>query len=57
LMLPKMLQDALQTAQTTHTVTNENPFDRIKKLKELLDLGAISIEEYEGKRKKLLEEI
>ena len=30
-------------------------FDKIKKLKELLDMGAISQEEYEAKKKQLLE--
>ncbi|MCC0665369.1 SHOCT domain-containing protein, partial [Clostridioides sp. ZZV15-6597] len=32
-----------------------DPLDRIKKLKELLDLGAITQEEYNKKKKELLE--
>ena len=35
----------------------EDPLEKLKKLKELYDMGAISPEEYEEKRKKLLEQI
>ncbi|WP_297548710.1 PH domain-containing protein [Thermococcus sp.] len=35
----------------------EDPVEKLKKLKELYDLGIISQEEYEEKRKKLLEEL
>lgn len=35
----------------------EDPLEKLKKLKELYDMGVISQEEYEEKRKKLLEEI
>jgi membrane protease subunit (stomatin/prohibitin family) len=56
-MLPKMLQDALQAGQGAQGGTKESPADRIKKLKELFDIGAISKEEYEEKKKKLLQEI
>jgi len=56
-MLPKMLQDAIQTGHGAQASTKESPADKIKKLKELFDIGAISKEEYEEKKKKLLEEI
>lgn len=35
----------------------EDPLEKLKKLKELYDMGVISPEEYEEKRKKLLEQI
>ncbi|AEK73549.1 hypothetical protein GQS_08275 [Thermococcus sp. 4557] len=35
----------------------EDPMEKLKKLKELYDMGVISAEEYEEKRKKLLEQI
>ena len=56
-MLPKMLQESIQGGQNIPGVAKESPADKIKKLKELLDIGAISKEEYEEKKKKLLEEI
>ncbi|EEB73924.2 PH domain-containing protein [Thermococcus sp. AM4] len=38
-------------------VEKEDPLEKLKKLKELYDMGVISQEEYEEKRKKLLEQI
>ncbi len=35
----------------------EDPLEKLKKLKELYDMGVITAEEYEEKRKKLLEQI
>ena len=35
----------------------EDPFDKLEKLKKLLDEGAIAQEEYEALRKKIMEEI
>jgi hypothetical protein len=35
----------------------EDPLEKLKKLKELYDMGVISQEEYEEKRKKLLEQV
>jgi TPP-dependent pyruvate/acetoin dehydrogenase alpha subunit len=48
---------AYQPAQAPVQVEKEDPMEKLKKLKELLDMGVISQEEYEEKRKKLLEEI
>ncbi|ASJ07949.1 hypothetical protein A3L11_01385 [Thermococcus siculi] len=39
------------------TAEKEDPLEKLKKLKELYDMGVISPEEYEEKRKKLLEQI
>ncbi|BAD86362.1 hypothetical protein, conserved [Thermococcus kodakarensis KOD1] len=46
---------AYQPAQVREE--KEDPLEKLKKLKELYDMGVISQEEYEEKRKKLLEEI
>jgi membrane protease subunit (stomatin/prohibitin family) len=55
-MLPQMLSGAMQSGygQGQQSVS---PMDKLKKLKELLDIGALSQEEYDNKRKKLLEKI
>ncbi|AIF68654.1 hypothetical protein PAP_01060 [Palaeococcus pacificus DY20341] len=39
------------------TAKTEDPLEKLKKLKELYDMGVITQEEYEEKRKKLLEQI
>ncbi|RSK28817.1 hypothetical protein EJF36_19125 [Bacillus sp. HMF5848] len=39
------------------TRSDHNPIQRIKELKELLDMGAISEKEFEKKKKELLEEV
>ncbi len=48
---------AYQPAQAPIQEVKEDPLEKLKKLKELYDMGVISQEEYEEKRKKLLEEI
>jgi len=53
MMLPHMMQNAVRADQG-QSVISESPFDKIKKLKELLDTGAISKDEYETKKKELL---
>ena len=53
-MLPQMLQNAVQSKEGQNTDISDSPFDKIKKLKELLDIGAISNEEFEMKKKELL---
>lgn len=49
--MPNMIQNAMQS-NTTESVT-----DKLKSLKELLDLGALSQEEFETKKKELLKQI
>lgn len=49
--LPNMIQQAMQTN------SSENVTDKLKSLKELLDLGALSQEEFETKKKELLKQI
>jgi membrane protease subunit (stomatin/prohibitin family) len=53
-MLPQMLQSAVRYDQGQIATPSDSPFDRIKKLKELLDIGAISKDEFELKKKELL---
>ena len=53
-MLPQMLQNAVRSDQGQTLSISDSPFERIKKLKELLDIGAISKEEFESKKKELL---
>ncbi|WP_062371507.1 PH domain-containing protein [Thermococcus guaymasensis] len=47
----------VQHPSTAPTQKEEDPLEKLKKLKELYDMGVITQEEYEEKRKKLLEEI
>ena len=53
-MLPQMLSGAMQDSGSEGvTIT---PMDKLKSLKELLDMGALSQEEYDSKKEKLLGE-
>lgn len=49
--MPNMIQNALQPN------TNESITDKLKNLKELLDLGALTQDEFENKKKELLKQI
>jgi membrane protease subunit (stomatin/prohibitin family) len=53
-MLPQMLQNAVRSDQGQSSGITDSPFDKIKKLKELLDIGAISQDEFDMKKKELL---
>jgi membrane protease subunit (stomatin/prohibitin family) len=53
-MLPQMLQNSIKAEQGSNGTPSDTPFDKIRKLKELLDIGAISTEEFEMKKKELL---
>ncbi|ACS34602.1 PH domain-containing protein [Thermococcus gammatolerans] len=55
---PKELVTRSMPARTQpQVIEKEDPLEKLKKLKELYDMGVISQEEYEEKRKKLLEQI
>ena len=43
--------------QSSKEETTKSPYDRLKGLKELLDLGAISQEEYASKRKSIIDQL
>ena len=53
-MLPQMLQNAVRSDQGQSSGIADSPFDKIKKLKELLNIGAISQDEFDMKKKELL---
>jgi membrane protease subunit (stomatin/prohibitin family) len=56
-MLPQMLEQSIQSESGQNILPSDPPFDKIRKLKELLDIGAISSEEFEIKKKELLGEL
>lgn len=53
-MLPQMLQNSMQAEKGSNGTPSDSPFEKIRKLKELLDIGAISNDEFEMKKKELL---
>ena len=55
-MLPQMISGAMQSGQGQGQQSS-SPLDKMKKLKELLDIGALTQEEYDKKKEKLMEEI
>ena len=54
---PAAPQATEQSQPEPQTLAQGDPFEELKKLKELADLGIITAEEYEAKRQKLLERI
>ena len=59
MMIPGMIQNAIKQGahQQAAPSATEDPFSRIKKLKELLDMGAITKEEFDAKKADLLAKI
>jgi membrane protease subunit (stomatin/prohibitin family) len=53
-IVPQMLQNSMQSEQGQGKESFESSLDKIKKLKELLDMRAITPEEYDAKKKELL---
>ncbi|MFZ5433240.1 MAG: SPFH domain-containing protein [Calditrichota bacterium] len=56
-MLPQYLQQAMQTGIAPVQQTRETVMDKIRKLKELLDQGAITADEFAAMKKKLIDEV
>lgn len=56
MMLPGMLKETFQ-GQTNNNSKETDAFDKIKKLKELLDAGAITQEEFTKKKAEWLNKI
>lgn len=55
-MMPQMIQQSMaSSAQSTEK--KESPMDKLKKLKELLDMQIITQEEFDEKKKKLMDQI
>lgn len=55
-MMPQMIQQSMASA-AQGTGEKESPMDKLKKLKELLDMQVISQEEFEEKKKNLMDQI
>ena len=55
-ILPQMLAGSMQPTQSSGSQVAKTPMDKLKSLKELLDMGALSQEEYDVKKEKLLGE-
>ncbi|WP_048149888.1 PH domain-containing protein [Palaeococcus ferrophilus] len=53
----EVVSRSMRLEPRARTVEKEDPLEKLKKLKELYDMGVISQEEYEEKRKKLLDRI
>ncbi len=53
-MMPQMINQAMQKQNNQIGNSEEDSFSKLKKLKELLDMGAISEEEYNETKKRLL---
>ena len=52
-MMPQMINQALQ-GNGSQSPKQEDPFEKLKKLKELLDIGAITLKEFNETKKRLL---
>ncbi len=55
-MMPQMIQQSMMSGSGNNQ-DSESPMDKLKKLKELLDLGVISQEEFDQKKVKLMKQI
>ena len=56
-MMPQMLQQSI-TSSNSNPETNENKVvEKLKDLKQLLDMGIINNKEYDEKRSKLIEKL
>jgi membrane protease subunit (stomatin/prohibitin family) len=53
-MIPRMMNQTMQQQNNQSTNTEEDSFAKLKKLKELLDMGAIDQEEFNETKKRLL---
>ena len=52
--MPGMIQQTLGGVLGANSNSSESPLDKLKKLKELLDLGALTQEEFDDKKKELM---
>jgi membrane protease subunit (stomatin/prohibitin family) len=57
-MIPQMIQQSMMaSSQPANNIDKESPMDKLKKLKELLDIGVITMEEFNSKKSKLMDQI
>ncbi len=52
--MPQMIQQSMMSSSSTQN-EKESPMDKLKKLKELMDLGVISQDEFNEKKSKLMD--
>jgi membrane protease subunit (stomatin/prohibitin family) len=56
-MMPQMIQQSMMSSMQGGGAEKESPMDKLKKLKELFDMGIINEEEFTQKKNKLMEQI
>jgi membrane protease subunit (stomatin/prohibitin family) len=56
-MMPQMIQQSMMSSMQSNHSEKESPMDKLKKLKELLDMGVISEDEFNQKKAKLMDQI
>jgi membrane protease subunit (stomatin/prohibitin family) len=56
-MMPQMIQQSMMSSMQGNGGEKETPMDKLKKLKELLDMGVINEEEFNQKKSKLMDQI
>ena len=56
-MMPQMIQQSMMSSMQGNGGEKETPMDKLKKLKELLDMGIINEEEFNQKKTKLMDQI
>ena len=56
-MMPQMIQQSMMSSMQGNNSEKESPMDKLKKLKELLDMGVISEDEFNQKKSKLMDQI
>lgn len=56
-MMPQMIQQSMMSSMQGNSGEKETPMDKLKKLKELFDMGVITESEFNEKKAKLLDQI
>jgi hypothetical protein len=57
IQLAKIIEQGRSSATYGKGMTTASPLDELKKLKELLDNGAITQQEYDSKKKEILDKV
>ena len=56
-MMPQFIQQSMMSGNQQKPAQGESAMDKLKKLKELLDMGVLTTEEYEAKKAELISKI
>ena len=56
-MMPQMIQQSMMSSMQSGSSEKESAMDKLKKLKELFDMGVITQEEFNQKKSKLMDQI